>query len=71
MQGSLQGLLSTLRGAKLEPNLTLVGGKLLLREGKQAPVLLRLGHLRHHLPRPCEGGLGGLPVTKSGVGSGL
>jgi hypothetical protein len=37
VQGSLQGLLGTLRGAKLQPNLTLMRGKLLLREGKQGP----------------------------------
>jgi hypothetical protein len=66
-QGSLQGLLGALRGAELPPKLTLVGGELLLREGKQAPVLRLWGHPRQRLPRPCEGGLGGRPVAKRGV----
>jgi hypothetical protein len=48
-QGSLQGLLSALWGAELEPNLTLMRGEFLLREGKQASVLLFWRNLPHHL----------------------
>jgi hypothetical protein len=62
-QGPLQGL----RGAELPPNLTLVGGELLLREGKQAPVLRPWGHLCRRLARERHGGLGGPPVAKRGV----
>jgi len=48
-----------------------MGGELLLREGKQAPLLLFWRNLLHRLSRQRHGGLGGRSVTKIGMGSGL
>jgi hypothetical protein len=70
-QGSLQGLLGALGGAELEPDLALMGGKLLLREGKQAPCLLLWRNPAHRLSGACQSGLGGRSVTKIGMSSGL
>jgi hypothetical protein len=71
IQGSLQGLLGALWSAQLEPDLALMGGKLLLREGKQAPLLLLWRNPDHRLSGACQGGLGGRSVAKIGIGSGL
>jgi hypothetical protein len=51
VQGSPQGLLRALWGAELQPDLALMRGELLLREGKQAPLLLFWRNLLHRLSR--------------------
>src|SRR5215204_7604036 len=70
VQGSPQGLLRALWGAELQPALALLRGELLLREGKQAPLLLFWRHSGHRLVSERHGGLGGRSVAKVGMGSG-
>ena len=71
VQGSPQGLLGALWGVELQPDLALMRCELLLREGKQAPLLLFWRNLLHRLSRQRHGGLGGRSVAKVGMGSGL